>query len=1608
MAQEDLMDNLVKNGLFQEWDAQGLPQNWSMNGAAIDVSLESAEPKRPGLNLRIEASGAARVGELDPVDGRSGEEPPKARPASLILQQTLNLPPQCTFLLSLWVKSMERVTAHLGHLNMAYTRQGEWQQLIGIVRMRPDSNRTLRITLREMTAGKNILQVSDVQLRQMDRPLPPARLRNHVGQTQLIESGHGQAYIVCPEKNGMARRLAQRIQLAIIEHGAVELPVVTDREVTEAQNPIIKESYRHAHLILLGRLGTNRAMWPAYNRFLTAVDGYYPGPGGYVVRTAANVLRNGKNHLIVGGSRDEDVPVAVDHFIDRIGQQSKQANGSFTLPWLLDVKLSGECLAAFQADDQRWHECPEEKMKLAIGTLRPFESGVGTIRRWYENAMGYYWSGWDSYRHRMVTYTDRVLEDGAYTHHYMIEFFIRTYDMLDDGVVFSDQQKQLLDHLIFKNCCDFLTNQADQAWMIAFSPPYDEIPLMNRHGIAKWMAELMMAQFLHDYFDLEGDFGRVIEFRRDEKMRFMRHMVTERWSSSIPGISWADPSHDEEIVASLLRFALDHELYEFFTNGNAWRSLGLEKLDHRTGLNTYPAGHIDHELVMGILANYHQDGRYVSLRDDVPLMPHPGSPFQGRYINGVRRYTPGPELGREKTDAWTGVVVSPLMPHDQEILPDLKIPGHQPSAFPPDKALRLAVFRSGFKDHDDYLAINGMAGMYPPGAILNLTSRGTYWLGTGVSTLAQPTSDRYFDQNAVSVLRTDRWMDQSRPYAVVAQRHWWANLQASGAVALSLDPFVDTRWHRQVIWLQPGLFLVHDQVTAKKEGYFEVSVNWRPKGKPDPWDGRVWVSRTTNSSLRLTPVSPEFFVRHDGEAGILRQEKKIKLAENESVSAMSLLQAGGRSHEPVYEPRPISDNDLLLTAKDASPIRVIFGPVDFPDLVSDAGALVLRENCLEVMSATRLEMNGSCVLEADTPVSLSLKLNENHALVHIGSGHVADVRLYEQRVKLDDGLHQVDLEAQAPVGSPATGDFGSAGAAPYRKKNHNLSALSSMLAVPQQNAQRGAASLTALGDDVAPTVEDAQWTKTWTYKGLQRPARIQSFEKVREEIIDFGREIQLAEIRAAAGPFQKSKTLPEIWIAIDTPDTPGLPKNGQWKCLEVKPQWKPTVETGGYGDSISVQQGYQVMYPGGVRVRYVRAKDAGELVYFEAARQQSRQPLRLEVDDLDADGVAEVIVGPDIWPLFLRDYQEQDDALAVLRPDGTEVFQYEEPINIQTMTLLDDRGTGKKNIFVLTIDAQLKVFAPNGQLTRQMDLSRMHRKFNEAFGRPNSRHPAGGFVMPYAVGLWRRDDQGVAKLVVSRYCSFSFLDQQDQFEGVLWASGYVPPSLLPEGIDFDQDGVDEQLCLANGVVYRLQGTNEPVVLDPEDPEGSRYYPQVYAWEQLFEPAVSKALDGARIHVFEAIPFDGGIRYVLVVRDGYLGIYDGREHRWAFEWVPLVQCSSAAVVKADDNHLSVVVVTADGLLWQLHWQDCLDKLAGFESQRLPDHIARVRAAEPVGKALLAGETGLYILRVNNQLDRIAAGPFHDARNLPAKDGHAASIVAVAADGHIIRLDAPRNQ
>ncbi len=737
------------------------------------------------------------------------------------------------YLFSAKVKSDDRVVFAAPRFTMSYHDQGHWGEVCGLVSVSNQKELEVALHLRPLQGrGMAKVELKEVRLQKVERPGRVSD-RHFPGETVLAKNGKAQGVIVYPAALETEKQLAEAVKEGIKKRCGVALPVVADTEITEKDAPIVKPAFRDENLILIGRLGTNRALVSGYARFLDAVDGYYPGGDGYVVRTAANVFGNGKNHLVLGGSESAGVANAVRQFLGLLEKAEIKEKGTLALPWLLDVKLGGECLENFRADNARWSDANNS-------SLPAMTSGYGKVSRWYQNAMGYYWSGWPECLERSRGYLKEVLADKAYTHHYLLEFFVRSYDMLDESPILSEADKAAMNGLIVENFLDFMTGP-DASWMTVFSPPYQEIGLTNRHQIAPWFADLVASTYLKKNLQASGDLKRLIDFRFSEKDKAFRDFVSNRSGPTRYELGY---SSYEEITATFFRYAMENDLYhEFFDSGLAHRALGLELLNPVNGRLTMPAGMRDLEPLLGAVATIRKDGRYRWIRENTPFPVREVGAFQGRFVADVHRYASGSELPAVKPDAsWSGIAISPEPTRrDGELTP-------------PTNEFPLVSMRSGFGPKDDYVAITGIRNQQPSGTLAAMIVQGNQ-----IFVATPPEGGGAANRTTTNGATVVRLSD----YAAVASKgegcslNWTAETAGCWAFQTETAISPDVRWSRNTIRLRPGLFVFCDRFTVSRSGEYAFRVNWQP-GEDIKEENGVWQLPRPTGTVQIKMLGEGF------------------------------------------------------------------------------------------------------------------------------------------------------------------------------------------------------------------------------------------------------------------------------------------------------------------------------------------------------------------------------------------------------------------------------------------------------------------------------------------------------------------------------------------------------------------------------------------------------------------------------------------------------------------------------------------------------------------------------------------------------------------------------
>jgi len=245
----------------------------------------------------------------------------------------------------------------------------------------------------------------------------------------------------------------------------------------------------YSSCILIGNRNNNKLISDLYDQYHLIADGYYPGPGGYQLRTLFNPGGKKADYLLVSGSGNAETLHAIKRLANKL-QNTPLKSGRMTLGFFWDIKLSAD-----------------HKLPVNVVNAHTFDESEGYRTRFFGwNVLSrymalFYATGDTKYARRFLELAFRKSKDAqaelardpgtfklikdplAGPYHYNAAMMNLYWEMIADHPVFSDQERADVTAAIFRqflfwrdtsNGCNVYNN---------FSPA---IMVGNRHG--QWAA----------------------------------------------------------------------------------------------------------------------------------------------------------------------------------------------------------------------------------------------------------------------------------------------------------------------------------------------------------------------------------------------------------------------------------------------------------------------------------------------------------------------------------------------------------------------------------------------------------------------------------------------------------------------------------------------------------------------------------------------------------------------------------------------------------------------------------------------------------------------------------------------------------------------------------------------------------------------------------------------------------------------------------------------------------------------------------------------------------------------------------------------------------------
>jgi outer membrane protein assembly factor BamB len=868
-------------------------------------------------------------------------------------------------------------------------------------------------------------------------PRKISHLKNLHLTTGLSEGGRPRAALVVPDEK-IYLALAEKINARLGEIGGAALPVVT--------KGLPGELLPKGNVIALGNMANNPFIEKLYFQWFAFTDRWYPGNGGYEIRSIHDPYGTGANVILLGASDDPGAARAVERFCGLLSAADPLAIG-----WVLEVELG----PAVRSSLERSPVPP-----LARLFVEGLETPLG-----YTDAsrlgLMYYYTG-DPRHARAFVDAVRRSDPLARADHYHAHHNCLVWDLIEESPLFSDDDRLLVTNQLLVHA----RGKESGGGLEALSTPSDG--LFDRHAAFIGICALCEGRyFARDYPGPE--WPRMLA---SVDALFRPHLKSFASGSDLARGIYT-------YLEAILVFSLLTGSEEMVTSGalRVWADRCVAMCDP---LGFFvPSGQYDEKSYP-----------YFTLRKAAYLLSDPGLLYVAEMRRRAAETEGVHELGMEFDQGQafagrlepqvpshlTGVHVVGLDPREREAF-DPRVPQA--------KSFSKITFRSGFEESDQFLVLDGIWGgplgkpIQDANAILQLTDGGR----TFVVDLDPETKNRrssYVNHNVLSVTANGSAPLPPR----LARLEAAADLPSFGYTHTRVEPYVEGAWDRHLLWRKAGYFVVIDVFRSGRAAVYSLESQWRLLGRSRVQGGKIISSvggdgfaETIQDEIVIDPVGwgDGEFVRSDwpcrqslwdfSDEGVARQYARYAgpVINRLRPTAVAALEAGSQ----------IGVASLLYTTSRARPHRYSIGGLgaggliisgDEPAWLAVTGAsgtfgrgpLSVRSRALwatsEIIAGfglTSIELDGRRLISASRPVDAEwdlvrgvcvLKLTEP-ATVRVDSREELRLESGERRLsglnpaneesrnRLRNALNR-DGEGIAPVPKTAAGPLGPAIEAP--------------------------------------------------------------------------------------------------------------------------------------------------------------------------------------------------------------------------------------------------------------------------------------------------------------------------------------------------------------------------------------------------------------------------------------------------------------------------------------------------------------------------------------------------------------------------------------------------
>ena len=789
--------------------------------------------------------------------------------------------------------------------------------------------------------------------------LPP---RDYHLETTLVANGKPEVVIVSSARQPAYGATAERVQDRIRELTGVEVAVL-DAEATSTEEVLAESS-----AIVLGNLATSRFVETLYWEWYTLLDLWYPGPGGYVLRTLHDPYGTGKNVVFLGGSDDHGVAVAAETFCRGLAKADP-----LTVGRLMDIKLGenhtlppkGEWvdprLRIFHEPLQHKtvHECPLGFTDASLAGLRYYYNGD-------EEALK---------RFRELALTTGILSS---TYHYYAHMQPIIWDLVQESPVFSDEDRRAITAKLLVGARGGEGTAGRQGLLNAAKLHEESKKLLDRHDAMHANCTLTYSRYFGKYWPSE-------EWRENldaVRTYFNRSMTSAK--------GWRDEGNmhtylECPLIASLL--LRDRRLIESGALRH-YAELVLMFCDNRGYMTTFGGGYPSTTL-RTCAALLNDAGLLATLprREETERATGSAPPPYG-FLNGQAWAT---GLEPAPMNKMIGVYHRPLTRWQWE---------HYGKDIPFEKGLDKLTMRSGFGRSDQYLLLDGISvggGKPLPNrnAILSLGQNGHTLLGCSTQSLV--VSKEGLGQKEGTLVSLEGI----------------ANLPSFGYSHTRAADHPFSVWDRHIFWRKGKWFVVLDRVTTKDDGRHSVTCNWRIRGSLQVAGSDASVARGEGEERSVLHIKNAQSLRCESSGGRVSLTDCREMKSGDQAVVTSLLYVeGGPAHRD-YAIAGIDELTAALTGDELAYLGLTQdGAFERGGVALRGAAFCVSPSSIAVVEATSLQCEG---LSVKTSAPCNLELEPSSGRLTVETDQKLNVTIGAETHSCEPGAHAFQAQKRTPA-----------------------------------------------------------------------------------------------------------------------------------------------------------------------------------------------------------------------------------------------------------------------------------------------------------------------------------------------------------------------------------------------------------------------------------------------------------------------------------------------------------------------------------------------------------------------------------------------------------------